>query len=393
VQDWWLEVKRDLTARFPNANLIMENKSIGGFSSSLLAKTTEMDVSSFYPDLVLFHVYGDMENYESILKIIRSRTTAEIALQTDHYNKEDDWSDKVSYTFLPELAKKYKCEILNVRLGWKKYLDDNKLETSKLLSDDVHLNDHGNFLMAELIKPYLYYKPQYFPDEFKLVTTYKVGRDVFFEGNKLILTFTGNKVELVAEGSVSNAKPAKVLVDNKKPSLFQGTYFITRPYSDKSSGWPWSLPGMISVAHEAPWQKEEWTCRFTETTPPYTDFSFEISGSKTGKDGSGTSGQDFISNSTRVIIKKGDADKGGDWHLNRSYQVVKSIVNKGDEIKWKTYSISTDVYFPKADPGSVENVTTLFQGIPVTQHVLTLKGKKKNISVTEIRVYKPFLQD
>ena len=56
VQDWWLEVKRDLTARFPNANLIMENKSIGGFSSSLLVKTTEMDVSPFYPDLVLFHV-------------------------------------------------------------------------------------------------------------------------------------------------------------------------------------------------------------------------------------------------------------------------------------------------------------------------------------------------
>ena len=56
MQDWWLEVKRDLTARFPNANLIMENKSIGGFSSSLLVKTTEMDVSPFYPDLVLFHV-------------------------------------------------------------------------------------------------------------------------------------------------------------------------------------------------------------------------------------------------------------------------------------------------------------------------------------------------
>ena len=67
-QSWWLEVRRDLLERFPHANLIMENKAIGGFSSSLLIKTVEMDVSSFYPDLVLFHVYGDQNNYESILR-------------------------------------------------------------------------------------------------------------------------------------------------------------------------------------------------------------------------------------------------------------------------------------------------------------------------------------
>jgi hypothetical protein len=72
VQEWWLEVKRDIMERFPNANIIMENKAIGGFSSSLLVKTVEMDVSSFYPDLVLFHVYGDQQNYEAILKTIRA---------------------------------------------------------------------------------------------------------------------------------------------------------------------------------------------------------------------------------------------------------------------------------------------------------------------------------
>src|SRR5687768_12413129 len=30
-QRWWLEVKKDLLDRFPHANLIMENKAIGGF--------------------------------------------------------------------------------------------------------------------------------------------------------------------------------------------------------------------------------------------------------------------------------------------------------------------------------------------------------------------------
>jgi hypothetical protein len=99
-QSWWLEVKRDISGRFPNAHITMENKSIGGFSSSILVKTVEMDVSSFYPDLVLFHVYGDQTNYEAIIKTIRSRTAAEVVLQTDHYNKKDDYSDKMAYEIL-----------------------------------------------------------------------------------------------------------------------------------------------------------------------------------------------------------------------------------------------------------------------------------------------------
>lgn len=60
-QDWWLEVKRDIINRFPNAHIIMENKA-RGFSSSILVKTVEMDVNSFYPDLVFFHVYGDQND-------------------------------------------------------------------------------------------------------------------------------------------------------------------------------------------------------------------------------------------------------------------------------------------------------------------------------------------
>ncbi len=43
-QDWWLEIRRYLQAKFPYANLIMENRSIGGFSSQFLKKTVRMDV-------------------------------------------------------------------------------------------------------------------------------------------------------------------------------------------------------------------------------------------------------------------------------------------------------------------------------------------------------------
>ncbi|MEP7111163.1 MAG: hypothetical protein ABI760_24415, partial [Ferruginibacter sp.] len=286
-QEWWLKVKSDLMKRYPNAHIIMENKAIGGFSSSLLVKTVEMDVSSFYPDLVLFHVYGDHNNYELIIKMIRSRTTAEIAMQTDHYTKKDDFSDKMAYEILPALSRKYGCEVIDIRSPWKKYLDVNGYEPSKLLKDGVHLNEQGNYLMAELIKPFLQYKPNYKPDEFQLMTTYKVGTDVFIKGNVLRLPFTGNKVDVIAGDKFSRARPAKILVDGQKPSSFQGTYFMTRPYRDTSTAWPWTLPAMIHIEHQAPWVNEEWTCTFKEVSPPFDDFTFEISGSKTGKDGPG----------------------------------------------------------------------------------------------------------
>ena len=386
-QKWWLEVKRDLIERFPNANIIMENRSIGGFASSLLAKTVEMDVSSFYPDLVLFHVYGDNKNYELILRTIRSRTAAEVAIQTDHYNKDDKWSNTMSYELLPALADKYKCELIKIRDGWKNYLAENKYEPSKLLSDGVHLNAHGVFLMAELIKPYLHYKPQYNPNEFKLVGTYVVGKDVFVKGGKLILPFDGNKVDIIASETAKSTKSSYVLVDKKKPSSYAGTYFMTRPYGKNSYGWPWQLPAMIHIEHEVPWLVEEWTCRFSNLTAPYNDFSFSISGSKTGNDGTGAASQDFISNSKRVIIKKGDANQGGDWHLKRSYEVLKSKVNESDEIKWKTYTISADKIL--LNPGKE---VTLFQGIPNGKHLLQISGVEGK-SIQEIKVFKPFIQE
>jgi hypothetical protein len=150
---------------------------------------------------------------------------------------------------------------------------------------------------------------------------------------------------------------------------------------------------MIRIEHTAPWLSEEWTCTFKEATPPFDDFTFEIVGSKTGNDGVGRASEDFISNSKRVIIKKGDAGAGGDWHLKRSYEVLKTNVKSGDVVKWKTYSISTDSYTPRVEKdSSTENITTLFQGIPNKEHVLTLKSTRRGIPIKEIRVYKPYLQ-
>jgi hypothetical protein len=394
AQDWWLEVKRTIQSRFPYSNLIMQNKSIGGFAAQILYKTTEMDVSSFYPDLVLLLFTGDNRYYDTVLYTIRRRTAAEIAILTDHYTGENWWSDTMSYHILPALAEKYKCDLINIRDPWKKYLKDHQIEPSKLTIDGTHLNDWGNFLMAELVKPLFRYKPDFPADPPDLQTTYNKGKDFAFKGDTLTLPFYGNRVDVIYDNAgLTSADSAKIFLDGQSPSCFQGTYFMTRPYNDKGDKWPWQLPAMIRLKHTRPWVNEQWYCIFTKVKVPYLDFWFKIYGSVSGYDGSGSSSLNFTSKSGKVIIDKNDTEKGGDWHLNRSYNVVKTIVNKGDTVKWKTYSISMDNIIPLRNPDStIENSVTLFQGVPNTDHVLKIIKTGDHVPpVAQIRVYRPLL--
>ena len=392
-QEWWLEVKHTVGRRFPYAHIIMENKAIGGFSTQYLHKTVEMDVGSFYPDLVLLHIYGNNADYEKVLATIRSRTTAEVAIMTDHFIGDNRWSDTMSYSLLPALADKYKCDLINIRDPWKKYLKENNLEPAVLLKDGVHLNDYGNWLMAELVKPLFCFKSAFPDDPFKLLTTVDIGDGISFPSDTLIIPITGNRVDIVYDPVIFEpGDSAWIFLDEIAPSSFQGCYFMTRPYNTKGEAWPWKLPAMITVDHMKPWVKEEWSCVFTKADPPYMDFRFAISGSVTGKDGKGRASRDFVSRSGRVIIKRGDAEKGGDWHLNRSYSVLKTIVNQGDTVKWKTYPIGIDVLTSSSARNlSRDNSVILFQGVPNSLHTLKITGTGKQLSAfSMIKVYRPF---
>ncbi len=160
-QPWTGLVAEDLHRRFPNADLEVVNKAIGGFASQLLVKITEHDVIAFHPDLVIFHVYGANNTYEDIIRSIRTRTTAEVLLQKDHIGAQmppmvTDWdavtelqkTDKgmwwdhlMNQVFIPEIAKKYGCGVADVRTAWRRYLTDNQLKPTDLLRDEIHPND------------------------------------------------------------------------------------------------------------------------------------------------------------------------------------------------------------------------------------------------------------
>ena len=73
----------------------------------------------------------------------RERTVADIVIQTDHVNSDDNlteltdasqipgpngkiWNSFMNYKFLPELAGKYQLGLIDQRNHWKTYLQENK---------------------------------------------------------------------------------------------------------------------------------------------------------------------------------------------------------------------------------------------------------------------------
>ena len=167
--------RRRLRRRFPHANLLIENRAIGGHSSPRLVKTAEADLYPFYPDLLIFHVYGAHDDYERIIRRVRERTTAEILLQNDHLRATDGfveetdparlgpqkemWTQFMNYSFLPDVARKYSAELCDQRALWKQYLRDYNLQPRTAEGQRAPQRAR-RLLMAEIVKAYLRFDPR-----------------------------------------------------------------------------------------------------------------------------------------------------------------------------------------------------------------------------------------
>lgn len=379
-QKWWEQVRTYLQTTYPNADIEMQNRAVGGFASDMLWRICEMDVTSFYPDLVIFHVYGNHYFYESLIRFIRSRTAAEVLVQADHIAAGEDnlsftdlsnWSNKMCFQTIPGYATKYGFEFMDSRRQWREYLQANSLTSVQLRKDDVHLNDHGCFVQAELTNLHLVYKPKFTPDPNGLVTEYQVGPDVQIVEGKITLPFNGNKIELVP----SQAKATKlyIKVDDKKPSEFVTCYNITRPMKNGSF---WNGGFMPRIPQAMP-QVEEWTLKFT------SQYGFEVRGSKTGIDGTGNVDQKFVSNSGRVVIHPKD------WWTPKSWG--NWLFTVGQEIKWNSYAMFADsLDFTSVSISSdKENALNAVQGLPNGQHTLEITSSTGEFPIKTIRVYKP----
>jgi hypothetical protein len=240
----------------------------------------------------------------------------------------------------------------------------------------VHLNAHGEFVMAEFVKAYLRYDPSFPQDAWKsLVKTYQVGSDVQWSGGRLMLEFEGSRVDVAFAGPGSSV--SRIRIDGRRPSEFPELYGFTRTSAYPGANWPC----LLRVGSEKPLQLEEWTLTLQELSDDHKVCTFTLAGSKTGPDGEGTSDAKFVSRSGRLVIEPGD------WNLAYSRKVFNRSLPAGHPVKWRVVPFFVDeLSAPSNKQTGVEPTVTVAQGLSNGRHTLEILGREAAIAA--IRVYR-----
>ena len=399
---WHVYVERALRERYPHADLTVENRALGGYSSAYLIKTLEHDLLASQPDLVIFHVYGDHVRYEEIIHTIRQRSSAEVMILTDHW-KANSWNDEKGVLeagdwplfmdkLLPLIAKKYACELVDVRWPWKSYLQANQLRPGDLLKDNVHLNDYGAWVMAQLTLRQMLYRPELMTEISRgLSTTYTVSAepnadtDLNWAGRTLNMTFRGSRVDLLR--SDAGGASCQVWVDGKRPSEWPALYQHSRT---TSIGLPYEWPEIMRVGFEKAPEPQVWTLTVTGIDWENKGMTFTLEGSETGPDGSGSSLEPFVSNSGQVAIDPED------WCLPRKMQwrgaEQRDAYQVGARVRWRSFVRGEDLYFPSGFLESDRLVRhTILSGLPNREYTLRLESDGMAPPITAVQVYTPML--
>jgi hypothetical protein len=272
---------------------------------------------------------------------------------------------------------------MDIRTPWRRYLDAHSLQAKALLRDGVHLNDWGNYLLAELIKQRLIHRPDLPPaDSDRMVRTYRIGEEIAWEAGRLILEFTGNRLDAISSRRPGDhAGKARVLIDGRKPSEFPDLYAFPRSSYSIGVDWP-NIMRMGCVAEER--VAEDWTVRLLEVSDDHERLVFSVEGSVTGPDGGGVSTEKFVSESGRLAIEPGD------WHVARSFRFTKEPVPVGYEITFSVVPMHTDTYAaPPVEDTALEYPTTLALGLENGKHRLELIADGEEPPIAALRVYEP----
>ena len=262
---------------------------------------------------------------------------------------------------------------------WKAYLRTKHLSTSSLLRDDVHLNEQGQRLMAEIVKGYL--DPALADakarDDGRLVEVAVPSADA--SGKNLRIPFRGSRVELIGNGT--SMPGAHVLIDGKPPCSWPAAYQFDRTTPFPGSNWPSILrvqKGATSLVSET------WTATIESSDADLQDFRFVVRGSVTGADGQGNSRERFVSTSGRIVI---DPD---DWNLAYAQKVIKSELPRPFIVSWQASCLATDTLTTALQSHAPNAPITLVQGLTNGKHVLELTATVAG-HISGIRVYRPLV--
>lgn len=380
-QAWRKIVEEDIKKKFPKALVEFKTLSIGGFQSHKLCRTAYHDLYPYYPDLLIFHVYGNSKDFEQIIRKTRRLTSSEIILWTNHvardasrYKSDERGSEKII-----EIAKKYDCMLIDVRTKWKKYLDETGKQAEELLQDTVHLNDDGVELLGKIISADIKRSSEFgenevYDEQIKILSLDSPMVKISNNGT-IRLNCKANRVVAVSVAKSNNS--SSILLNGRKPSEYPDQWAVSRP----SKGPEIWMPAIKQISFEHILEAEEWTLSCLEKSSLDGEkIYFKIKGSKTGDDGEGVSTEDFVSKSKRVKIK------ASDWHMAFPIKYRDIKLPEKFKIKWTTYPLSKDEFIP----GEKDTETVLIQSTRNRKISLTIKPRdKKSTGIKYFKIYTP----
>jgi hypothetical protein len=378
--EWRDQLIQGLRERFPRAKLEVESRPIGGFRAPRLEGTAHTDLYPFYPDLLIFHVYGELENYERIIATTRAVTTAEIIMATDHVsNMGRDREEDSRVQKLAGIAEKYDAMLVDIRGKWKAHLAKTGAPASQFLRDKVHPNAEGNKLYAEIMLGAIRRLPG--AESALAGQIQRVGMDAAavkrLPDGAIELTFDGNRVVAIC----GPGGGARVTVDGKAPSELLGNWFNGRA-SGPPKGVTQPRPVLTHVGFDVLPVAEDWTLTVLPgSSEDGSEVHFELRGSVTGPDGRGVSTKDFRSTSGRATIRPSA------WFLAGQLKRDKVSLREGFQIRWRTKSIAPDTF----EPGEQGTRKVLVQGLPNGPHTLRLDPLESGaaIGIESLVVYRP----
>ena len=315
AQNWWKTIVADLRARFPHADIVAENPSIGGFMADKLKDTMFADCYPANADLICFHDYGgpDKQDLGTMFENMRRLTTAEVMVFTHHVAAQPAWSgaQDAESDYIKQEAAKHEFEIVDIRTNWKRYLESSHAKPDALLKDVVHLAPNGEALWVKFTLPHFVYQPEakpawrervqvFTPDGQRFAATgteYPAGGVMLTQPLKF--SFAGRRVDLLSN-PVPGATPgtAKILIDGKAPSSLPELYFTTTSTRPPDFFWPMIRRAEVGGNPVL----EDWKITFSKINDDGTDFEYDVKGSVTGSDGKGNARGRFISTSGRLVI-------------------------------------------------------------------------------------------
>lgn len=404
---WTDQAINNLRSSYPNVTFDSRNLALGGFDSGKLERTTERDIAEFYPDLIVFHVYGDHTAYERIIRLFRSNTSADIIVQTDHVTttpepvcdeglqlrwspppgcnghiwfKQRNWEDFMSGIWLPTMATKYGLAVEPRRERWNAYLQTRVMKPADLLADMPHPNEQGWTLMADLFTSWFKELVADFDDSAPPEVSVK-SFAAPIRGSTTNYQFNGNRIELIATGPL-NGK-VTVTIDGKRSQNLDGCWLDSR-VSRLPNVPDW--PALSQVKVDPSYHKADtWALRVTNLNDNQTAFDFTLSRASAGYDGSGKADEPFSSNSGVVNIEPID------WTIAYAASVSGKRLPEGYTMSWSRSFVCNDQDEVVMTNGSREYRYLIATGLPNVRHNVKISIEKDASTIKEVRTYMPQL--